>query len=565
MFGYENSNLKTYLVYKLEQNDTIDSIALGMIANNSIPSFLPAVFSQIDNDKYIKYDITSKIQASQVFSGTVNRKFVFGLINGIIEATTNSYDYMINTNAIILDLERIFIEISSGKAYVVCLPLENSSEMDLLTFFKKLMFESRFDQNENCDYIAKIINYLNSVSSFSARDFKEFIQAISTNTPAGNPANVVKATAPVQPVSQPINNYGAINNQNTSQVAAPPVQNVQVQTQRVQNTVARNSMNIPNNQNVQVPQTNNVPVKEKKVKNNNSNKTEVPNVQQDEGKKMSMFYLLSHYSKENAAIYKSQKNQPVAEMQNAPIQAKPVNEKKDKKARAQQETNFAIPGVAVPVKSAGGNNGAPISTPPINRASANPVQVNNQNTNTVPVNSNPMVHQQVVQPAVQPVQNQQVNYVQNNSGMNYQAQNYQAQSFTAPPANTDFGETTVLGGGTDGETTVLSDFGADAQAISVKQPFIIRMSNNEKISVNKPVFRIGKERSYVDYFIGDNSYISRGHANIISRDGRYFIVDNNSRNHTFVNGDIITSSTEVELKSGDTFKLANEAFEFKLF
>ena len=159
MFGYENSNLKTYLVYKLEQNDTIDSIALGMIANNSIPSFLPAVFSQIDNDKYIKYDITSKIQASQVFSGTVNRKFVFGLINGIIEATTNSYDYMINTNAIILDLERIFIEISSGKAYVVCLPLENSSEMDLLTFFKKLMFESRFDQNENCDYIAKIINY----------------------------------------------------------------------------------------------------------------------------------------------------------------------------------------------------------------------------------------------------------------------------------------------------------------------------------------------------------------------------------------------------------------------
>ena len=69
----------------------------------------------------------------------------------------------------------------------------------------------------------------------------------------------------------------------------------------------------------------------------------------------------------------------------------------------------------------------------------------------------------------------------------------------------------------------------------------------------------------MDYFIGDNSYISRGHASIITRDGRYFIVDNNSRNHTYVNGQIITSSTEVELQSGYTIKLANEEFEFKLF
>ena len=83
--------------------------------------------------------------------------------------------------------------------------------------------------------------------------------------------------------------------------------------------------------------------------------------------------------------------------------------------------------------------------------------------------------------------------------------------------------------------------------------------------MDKPVFRIGKERSFVDYFVGDNAYVSRVHANVVQKDGRYFIIDNNSRNRTFVNGEAITSSTEVELHSGDTFKLANEEFEFKLF
>ena len=38
------------------------------------------------------------------------------------------------------------------------------------------------------------------------------------------------------------------------------------------------------------------------------------------------------------------------------------------------------------------------------------------------------------------------------------------------------------------------------------------------------------------YFIGDNTAVSRSHANIITREGRCFILDTNSTNHTYVNG-----------------------------
>ena len=126
----------------------------------------------------------------------------------------------------------------------------------------------------------------------------------------------------------------------------------------------------------------------------------------------------------------------------------------------------------------------------------------------------------------------------------------------------NFGETTVLGGGGNiGETTVL---GAAPTAVQPK-PYLLRTKNNEKINLDKPVFRIGKEKSYVDYFIGDNTAISRSHANLITRDGEYFVMDTNSTNHTYVNGAMIQSNVETKLAHGDKVRLANEDFEFKLY
>ena len=112
------------------------------------------------------------------------------------------------------------------------------------------------------------------------------------------------------------------------------------------------------------------------------------------------------------------------------------------------------------------------------------------------------------------------------------------------------GETTVLGGNTE----------------TVKhEPHLIRTKNNEKIPLNKPVFRIGKERSYVDYFIGDNTAISRSHANIVDHNGEFFVVDTNSTNHTYVNGGMIQSGVETKLSHGTKIRLANEDFEFRLY
>ncbi|MCA1054934.1 FHA domain-containing protein [Rossellomorea aquimaris] len=129
-------------------------------------------------------------------------------------------------------------------------------------------------------------------------------------------------------------------------------------------------------------------------------------------------------------------------------------------------------------------------------------------------------------------------------------------------------ETTVLGGNEIGTTVLGEDDVGGTTVLGVNYyeeptfPYLIREKSQEEISVNKPSFRIGKEKSYCDYFVSDNNAISRSHADIITKGNRYFIVDNNSTNKTYLDNQAIPVNQEVEIFSGTKLKLGNEEFVF---
>ena len=241
---------------------------------------------------------------------------------------------------------------------------------------------------------------------------------------------------------------------------------------------------------------------------------------------MSLFGLLTHYSKENKEIYNRQKAQKKAAKEN-PVDSN-IN---------MPNQEFAIPGQA------------PQAMP-----KAAPSQ---QMPKAPQMSAQPM--QQTPQMPVQPMQSQPKPVFSKSAPVANPSvpQNILQQM----PVTGDFGETTVLGVGmAAGETTVLG--AAQAQIVS---PYLLRLKNNERIQLSKPVFRIGKERSYVDYFISDNTAVSRSHANILIKGTEFYIVDTNSTNHTYVNGNMLQSNVETKLEHGSKVRLANEEFEFFMY
>ena len=93
-------------------------------------------------------------------------------------------------------------------------------------------------------------------------------------------------------------------------------------------------------------------------------------------------------------------------------------------------------------------------------------------------------------------------------------------------------------------------------------PALVKERTKEIIIINKPVFKIGTEQIICDLCITDNNYISRSHADIITKNQRYFIVDKKSTNKTFVDGKVILPEQETEIFSGSKIRLANENFIF---
>lgn len=523
-FQFENQGTYTYLVYTIGEGDSVDSMSLGMLTNNRIVGLAPTIFTQMDNTRYIKYNVSARISVKQFFTGPVNRKRLLGVFSGIVNGLLSAEDYMIDTDSIILDLDYIFVNVSTCSTVLICLPVSgaNSAKTDLGMFFKNIMFNIQSDQTENCSHVAEIINYLNSAPVFSLTDFKNVLDRLQSGTPAAAPpvqavkpaqAPVQPAAAPMPPVQPAAGHFGA---QQPQRQPAAPVQPVSpskpVQTPPPFNHIPQQQPPVPQQQ-PPIPQQQ-APVPEKP---------------------MSMFGLLMHYSKENAAVYKAQKEARKS--------------KGGTKAQQAPNASFAVPGApqqpaAAPApKQQGMNPGFAIpgqaaqAPAPVQPAAQAPVQPAAPQFAPVSTAAQKPAQPPVNRPAAPP-------------------------DPIAPQGRPlNFGETTVLSGGAVGETTILSALQMPARALT---PFLIRSKNNEKIAIDKPVFRIGKERSYVDYFIGDNTAVSRSHANIVTRDGQYFIMDTNSTNHTYVNGIMIQSNVETKINDGDRIRIANEDFEFKL-
>lgn len=554
-FEYENQLGSVHLVYRVQPQDEVDTFVLGMLCNNTIPGVAKTIFTQIDSDKFVKYNVSSKITVSHFFDGPVNKKRLLGVFSGIVDALLSVEEYMIDQSALLLDLDYIFADVSTCETIMICLPIvreEGATPPDINGFFKNIIFKGTFDQSENCDYVAQILNFLNGNPTLSLNDFKKLLIDLSkTRAPANVPQQAAPTPNPVvQPAPAPVV-------QPAPMPAVQPVPSPAVQPKPAfQPIVDIVSTSAPLANNYQQD------LAEKFASSQNSPRAGrmenqpfpaqmepiAPPESQwaPEEKSMSMLYLLRHYNKENAAIYKSQKEKKKAKKAApAPV---PVPAPVPMPAPAPIPVPAPAPApspapIPKPKQTGGGhqNFSVPQKVEPSHSSFVVPGQP--------PVVSRPVVMQEkpVAAPPVLPRKEA--------------APAAQPQRKPQPATPVSFGTTTFLGGNQNGGTTML----ISNVPPQLQTPHLIRIRSNEKIQVNKPVFKIGTERSYVDYCIGDNATISRSHASIVKENEEFFVIDTNSTNHTFVNGRMIQSNQKVKLTHGTKIRFSNEEFEFKLY
>ena len=548
-FSYETQGAITYLVCELEANEQVDNLTLGMLTNNHINGLAPVLYTEMDGQKFLKYNISAKVAVNQFFSGNMNKQRAMQAFQSILNALCSADEYMIDPNCFSVNPEHVFLNVSNCESALICIPVvtEKNVNVEAAAMFKQILFTTQFDPNEDASYITQMITYLNNAAGFTVYGFRDLVQRIGNGQaiPGAQvqPQPQAQMQTPVTPtVTPPVSSFDSTISiddmpglmgggqppvqtpppvqqgtppQPQPQIRRPvPVQPVQPQMQIPQQPVQPQTPmgGVPNQQppkgqqpipNMQKPPVQQGPGFAIPGQNGVGVKAPQPQVQPaqqvpaGEGeKKISFMGLMMHYSKENAAKYKAQKEA-----------------KKSQEAAAKQAKQPKQPKNAVPAQQTQQPTAAQQGRPPM------------------PGMAPQTFGQQPQAPFKPPVQ--------------------------PAPVQNSFNETTVLSA-VGGETTVLSE------VMAPNVPYLTRVKSGEKVYINKPVFRIGKEKSYVDFFIADNTAISRSHCNIHSENGEYFIEDTNSTNHTYVNGRLINSSVKVKISNGDKIRLANEDFIFTI-
>lgn len=595
-FTYENQGQNTYLVYQFDDRP-IDTMALGMLTNNKIKGFAPAIYTEIDNQKFIKYNVSSHVTLSKLFMGDVRKMRLLKTFVNIVDAMQMIDAYMLDRRTIMLDRDYIYVDASTSDVSMICVPVvDEFAPIDEREFFKNIIFSVSFAANENGDYVARILAYLNSVELFQLQDFKKMLEGLMSEQPAAgmqnvqpamgapymqnNPYQQTPAGAPAQPqmnmkpavMQQPVPPVQP-QNRPTDIGQEPAIQNVYVSSGASAKDIklAKREEMLKQQEEERAREMAKNPIAPENVDmgfavpgmstNQYASKPKaaapaVPAKKASKGKKnsgsseddISLFYLMQHYSKENKEKYKAAKERKKSgnTATEAPVAKKQASVIKPMAASAVQQ-----PPVSNPYQAAPAQPQAPVMNNPYQTAPAEP---------QAPAMANPY--------QAAPVQPQA-------PAMNspYQTAPAQPQApvmnnpYPAPqmPAmggmQDDYDQTTLIkntGNTDDAGTTVLN-----AATKVERHPYLYQVKNGRKIYLDKKTNRIGKNREVVDICIDGNPAISRCHAIFYRVDDACYIEDLNSTNGTFVDDQQITSNCKTMVRVGSRVKLGDEEFELR--
>lgn len=609
-FTTETYGLDTFRVCEITVGTPLDTVGLGMLLNNKIQGLCQVSDVKIDNKEYIRYNISSQISLRQLFMSKTDKKRFLTVVRNILATIDGIQDYMLEPAMLLLELEEIYVNVGTLQTDLIYYPvLTEKRSFDVKQFLKDMIMGMEYDSTERDNYVTLLINYLNSKADITVAELRQYInQLLVGDTEAsmqgGNnmlsknpsPAPILqKPDAFVQPVVPFEMNTGA---QPVMQSQVPPMMPEQAQQpmmaqpamqSQMQPMVSTPGFAVPGMEKQPVPTE---PKKKKgflfgkkepkeKVKKEKTVKPAKPAKEPKTDKKAKRknndivtpagFVIPGMSNTKNSTLPEPPKpagapvlnpyqTAPQPAMQN-PYQATPQPEAMQTpfqpaaQPEAVQSPYQAAPQPAVqnPYQATLQMGGVqtPFQAAPQPEAVQSPFQTAPQPAMQNPYQATPQMGgvQSPFQPASQPVAQNPYQVAPQN---NYQMDN----------GENNVGETIVLHNDTAGETTVLCQGYNTLQ--KQNNPYLIRKRTNEKIEINKDVFKMGKEKSYVDYCITGNSAISRSHADIIKKDREFYIVDNNSLNHTFVGKQQIPSQKMIKLEDFTTITLADELFEFRL-
>ena len=592
---------ETYRVsYSLDISDVIDAKVYDMSRSGSMPEMAPCDMQENAGVRVFNYQIDDKKPLAEILRQEMNKKEILTLLYNILHALEMFGKNMVSLSYVARDEQCVFV---SPETYDVCFIVapvqkEVTDLNDVRAFVKSVIVDARYSENDNDNYVARLINCANMRGTFSNSDMKNEVKAmlaeagidaaeidrmkeLSTNAPKGGNSHILRGESPKVSRLEVMRNNARMNG-----YAQPMGPNGQMPNGMPPMGMPPMGPNGPMGSNGQMPNgkvPNGMPPMGMMPMEPNGpmpNGSMGPNGQVPNGMPpMGMPPMGPNGQVPNGmppmGMPPMGPNDPIPNGPMGPNGMPPVGV--PPMGMPPMGPNDPIPNGPM-----GPNGMPPVGVPPMEEpikpevAGAQPQSDKTENDEAVEAEAQD-AKPEVVEPVVtepqdvkpepaesvetQPQEIKPIPPMQGNPfGGNPIPPMPQAQpmpQMQPVPPMPQMQPVPPMPQMQPVPPMPQTPPMPQAQPVQgnpfdgAPAPYFLRVKTGERISLDKAEFKIGHKARLVDYAITDNSAISRVHCVITKRNGVCFISDNKSTNGTFVNGE--------ELKAGEEKFLTNNA------
>lgn len=537
-FKVRNIGSEKYLSYILNDDCEFDEELLDYLEENKIPELIDIIYEEDDENDYLTYNVTGRTTVDALLSNTVNAEKILGIVRGVASGIVNLRDLGIPASYVILHKGFTYVNPVTYDVGMLCVPVEADANInaEFRTFVKDILTSVKYDDSEDCNYVARLLNLLNT-DKFTVRNF--YSQLTELMESAG-----------MQVEEKFLDIDGDIS----------------VSQSTVDTSPDTSMDDLPEYKDVSFGEDDGSEEEDDTVADVDSlfkDLTFDDSEKQEEGKSVSDGIDMSVFDDSVFDDLETENVDDDSDYTEALTSDVEVPEPQEPKTQSSLTEVAQTTDGVMEVELERQEEQIPvlIST---DEVMDNPPVVKNIKINRA----------KIIQKAVVDAEESRID----NPTEQITAPQYMNGEAVEPETNMDpvtskveteekkgTGSTVELTGGMN----VVKDSDSEAAAAVSKgvpkaMPYIVRVNTGERVMINKAVFKIGKAGRGVDYHVGGNGAISKVHIIIYQREDGCYLKDNKTTNGTYLNGQRLDDNGEMKLSNDAMISIGGEDFIFKL-
>ena len=535
-----------YLTYIMGEGMELDEDTLDFMEEQDPLDLVHVIFEQDEDYDYLTYDISGLVSLEKFTSGVVNKETVLKILRNIALGLISCKEQALHLAYILLHKGFMYIDQDTMKMQFICLPVEGEAavSVEFKGFVRQLIANFKYDINGDLTYVGTLLAFING-DNFNLRnligltealmedDGIEYDEAESISTEEGE---ILNSSVP-EPEEKDISSFmdglagegEALPEIGDDEDETAPEDEVELEEAMAEEAEAEED--VTEEAEAEESETEEAEAEEAKAEEAETEEAEAEETQAEE------------VETEEAESDKAEevKNEEPENSEEEKEEEEPnLEELAEKAKRLAEEAKLATRGA----RQNGGKNIKVSRAALIQNAAAQEAEIVQETGDT---DSTDLLRGEGAE-AINA--SKDVKEVSRSSKNKKDKKNVVTEEIPEKKEEEEAEKPAPAPAKTDTSTLKIN-------------PYLLRVNTKERTMITKNVFKIGKANRGVDYSVSGNGAISRQHAIITKKDDGYYIKDNKSTNHTYVNDRELADGEEVLLTNNSVISLGNEEFMFK--